>query len=167
MNNFFVVGLPRSRTAWLANFLTYDNRFCYHEGIDGCSTIEEYKKKLGTNKGDSCTGLMLLELNKEFPNAPVVIIENNITKAVKFSRQTYGIETTKEMQILKEKMSFIRGLRIKLENINEALEDIWVHLIGTPYNEERGNLLKNMNIQTNNYFNYDEKAAKTLLMGMQ
>ena len=103
----------------------------------------------------------------EMGHEVVVIIENNITKAVKFSRQTYGIETTKEMQILKEKMSFIRGLRIKLENINEALEDIWVHLIGTPYNEERGNLLKNMNIQTNNYFNYDEKAAKTLLMRMQ
>ena len=43
--NFFVLGLPRSRTAWLANFLTYDGYFCFHEGIDGCRSIDDYKKK--------------------------------------------------------------------------------------------------------------------------
>jgi hypothetical protein len=57
--------------------------------------------------------------------------------------------------MLKEQMRFIKGLRIPLDSINDSLEDIWSYLIGTPYDKERGNLLKNMNIQTNNYFNYD------------
>jgi|TARA_R110002073_G_scaffold319014_1_gene493468 hypothetical protein len=163
VNNFFVVGLPRSRTAWFANFLTYENNFCYHEGINGCSNITEYKNKLGKNKGDSCTSLMLLNLNKEFPNAPVLIIETEIERAVKFSKEIYGNDLTNELKVLKEQMKFLKGLRIPLDDINDSLEEIWSYLIGTPYDKNRGDLLKNMNIQTNNYFNYDFKSAGELL----
>jgi hypothetical protein len=31
MNPFFVTGLPRSRSAWLAAWLTTDRSFCYHD----------------------------------------------------------------------------------------------------------------------------------------
>jgi len=163
VSNFFVVGLPRSRTAWLANFLTYENNFCYHEGIEGCSTLADYKNKLGETKGDSCTALMLLNLNKEFPNAPVLIIEADIKRSVEFSKKTYGKDLTKEMTMLKEQMKFLKGLRIQLENVNDSLEEIWSYLIGTPYDKKRGDLLKNMNIQTTNYFDYDFKSAGELL----
>tara|TARA_R110000796_G_scaffold85071_1_gene184881 strand:+ start:67 stop:561 length:495 start_codon:yes stop_codon:yes gene_type:complete len=162
MSNFFVVGLPRSRTAWLANFLTYEDKFCFHEGINGCSTLKEYKNKLGNNKGDSCTALMLLNLNKEFPEAPVVVIETDTKRAIEFSKEIYGKDLTQEMNVLNEQMKFIKGLRIRLENLDNSLEEIWTYLIGTSYNKERGDLLKNMNIQTNN-FNYDIKAAGELL----
>ncbi len=33
MKHFFVFGLPRSRTAWFANFLTTDKSFCFHEAL--------------------------------------------------------------------------------------------------------------------------------------
>jgi len=33
MRNFFIVGLPRSRTAWLANLLTYGDSFCFHDAL--------------------------------------------------------------------------------------------------------------------------------------
>ena len=163
MNNFFVVGLPRSRTAWFSNFLTYENNFCYHEGIEGCFTLAEYKNKLGKTKGDSCTALMLLNLNKEFPNAPVLIIETGIERAVEFSKEIYGSDLTNEMKNLKEQMRFLKGLRIQLDDVNDSLEKIWSYLIGTPYDKKRGDLLKNMNIQTTNYLNYDFKAAGELL----
>ena len=143
MSNFFVVGLPRSRTAWLANFLTYEDKFCFHEGINGCSTLKEYKNKLGNNKGDSC-------------------IETDTKRAIEFSKEIYGKDLTQEMNVLNEQMKFIKGLRIRLENLDNSLEEIWTYLIGTSYNKERGDLLKNMNIQTNN-FNYDIKAAGELL----
>ena len=60
-------------------------------------------------------------------------------------------------------MKFIKGLRIPLHAINDSLEDIWSYLIGTPYDKERGDLLKKMNIQTKNYFNYDVKKVGELL----
>lgn len=163
MNNFFVVGLPRSRTAWLANFLTYDGYFCYHEGVDGCSTIQEYKNKLGNDKGDSCTALMMLNLQKEFPEAPVLIIESDVKRAINFTKETYGKDLSKELKQLKEQMTFMKGLRIPVESINDSLEEIWSYLIGTPYDKERGDLLKQLNIQTNNYFNYDLKSVERLL----
>ena len=33
MSNFFITGLPRSRTAWFSTFFTGNNSFCYHEII--------------------------------------------------------------------------------------------------------------------------------------
>ncbi len=168
MSNFFVIGLPRSRTAWLSNFLTYDDNFCYHEGIDGCSTIEEYKDKLGENKGDSSTGLMLFDMNKEFPDSPKVIIEGSVDKAIEFTKEVYGVYEPEYFYELKDKLDSIKGLRIKFEDINNSLEQIWEHLIGTPYDKERGSLLKDMNIQTNNYFNYDlESMGRLVWRGQQ
>ena len=163
MSNFFVIGLPRSRTAWLSNFLTYDDNFCYHEGIDGCSTTEEYKDKLGENKGDSSTGLMLFDMNKEFPDSPKVIIEGSVDKAIEFTKEVYDVYEPEYFYELKDKLDSIKGLRIKFEDINNSLEQIWEHLIGTPYDKDRGSLLKDMNIQTNNYFNYDLESMGRLV----
>lgn len=33
MKYFFVTGRPRSRTAWLANFLTWGDTFCFHDAL--------------------------------------------------------------------------------------------------------------------------------------
>lgn len=160
--NFFVIGLPRSRTAWLANFLTYDNNFCYHEGIEGCQSIEEYKKKLGNNKGDSCTALMLLDMNKEFPDAPKVIIESDVERSIEFAKEKYNIDNPEYFYALKDKLDKIDGLRINFEDINDRLKDIWEHLFDTPYDEERGSLLREMDIQTMHY-DYDVDSLRKLL----
>lgn len=166
--NYFVVGLPRSRTAWLANFLTYDGNFCYHEGLNGCSSIEEYKEKLGNNKGDSCTGLPLIDLEGEFPEAPKLIIESDVQDSVEFAKNMYGFDLTKELTDFKCKMDSMKGMRVKLENINDSLEDIWKYLIGTPYDKERGDMLSNMNVQTMNYFDYDlESLGRLVCRGEQ
>lgn len=162
-HNFFVIGLPRSRTAWLANFLTYGDRFCYHEGLDGCSTIEEYKEKLGAHKGDSCTGLMAIDIEAAYPEAPKLIIESSIDKAVEFTEEIYGVYTPEVFEDLKTKLDGIKGMRVKVEDINNSLEEIWDYLIGTPYNKERGDMLSNMNIETNNYFDYDLESLRSLL----
>jgi len=143
--------------------LTYDGNFCYHEGVDGCSTIEEYKDKLGKDKGDSSTALMMFDMNKEFPDSPKVIIEGNINTSIDFTKEVYGVYAPEYFHKLKEKLNSIKGLRIKLENIDDSLKQIWEHLIGTPYNKERGLLLKDMNIQTNNYLDYDLDSMEKLL----
>jgi len=158
--SFFVLGLPRSRTAWLANFLTYDGNFCYHEGLDGCHTIEEYYNKVDGVKGDSGTGLMLIDLPKD---SPKVIIENDVEKSITFAKEVYGIYDPKFFYFLKDKLDSVEGLRVNFEDINDSLEQIWTHLIGTPYDYERGELLRNMNIQTNNFYDYDFNAMRNLL----
>ena len=159
--NFFVVGLPRSRTAWLANFLTKD-RLCYHEGFDNCHTIQEYKDKLGTDKGDSSTGLMLLNMHEEFPDSPIVVIENDFKKVADYAYKTYGYYDKKFIEYLNDCLNNVDGLRIKFDDIDERLPEIWDHLIGTPYDLERAELLKRMKIELKDPFAFNLDSMTNL-----
>jgi hypothetical protein len=40
-SHFFITGLPRTRTAWLANFFTGPHSFCLHDGLLGCKTVRD------------------------------------------------------------------------------------------------------------------------------
>lgn len=102
MKHFFITGLPRSRTAWLANFLTYDDCFCFHEPWDRINSLEDLtrllplieKKYVGVS--DAAFLLHLPELRKLFPNAPIVIVKRDplavirslAQKGLDFSRST-------------------------------------------------------------------------------
>lgn len=74
--DYFIVGLPRSRTAWLANFMTYDCSFCFHEGLVEAGSVEGLMdlKKLCPDAfviGNSDSGLPLFAdaTLKAFPDA--------------------------------------------------------------------------------------------------
>lgn len=38
MRHFFITGRPRSRTAWIANYLTWGDTFCFHDAL---RTVDE------------------------------------------------------------------------------------------------------------------------------
>jgi len=158
MSNFLVIGLPRSRTAWLANFLTYDGNFCYHEGLNGCSTIEEYKDKLGKDKGDSNTGIMLFDFEKYFPNTKVIIIDSDIKKSVKFGKEVYSEDIEDAMIKAKHRLDSIKGLHINVDNINSSLKKIWEYVSDKPFNKDRAAMLIKLNIQVNDPFDIDVEA---------
>jgi len=44
--HFLVFARPRSRTAWLANFLTYGDAFCLHEPMADHATLAELSRRL-------------------------------------------------------------------------------------------------------------------------
>lgn len=79
MNPFFIASLPRSRTAWLANFLTTGDSFCFHEPMNR-TALSEYPRLLAdTGKryagiSDSLNSLIMEELIDFFPDAKVVVI---------------------------------------------------------------------------------------------
>lgn len=160
--NFFVCGLPRSRTAWLANFLTYDKRFCFHEGLYGCNSIDQYRQKLGDNKGDSSTALMLLDINRLFPDAPVVIIQSDPARAIDYVYKVYGQYCPESIYDLQAKMDLIKGLRINMDDIDKKLPIIWDYLIGTEFDERRGQLLSGFNVQMNKPYSLDDKLIRPL-----
>lgn len=43
---FFVLGMPRARTAWASVFLTGRESFAFHEGIAGCVNMEAFRARL-------------------------------------------------------------------------------------------------------------------------
>ena len=88
--NFMILGLPRSRTAWLANFMTYNDFFCMHEGMRGCKTVDEYLKQFTSGVGDSTTAAMFFSFFGRF-KARTLIIDSDISDALYRSVNTYGI----------------------------------------------------------------------------
>lgn len=159
--NFFVLGLPRSRTAWLANFLTYGDKFCFHEGINGCRSIDEFKSKLGPN-GDSGTSMMLFDMNALFPDAPIVIIERDPIHVIEYVKETFDLCESEVLYRAKEKLDKIDGLRIQYEDINNKLPEIWEHLIGEGFNKKRADMLIKLNIQVSDPYDFDLEATKEL-----
>jgi hypothetical protein len=162
LSNFFVLGLPRSRTAWLANFLTYNDNFCHHEGINGCKTIKDYKEKIA-NDGDSGTAMMLFDMNNLFPDDPKLIIERDPKYAIDFCYRVYGNYDPKAIIGLRNKLDIVKGLRIHYDDINSKLQDIWEHLIGEGYDKQRAQMLIKLNVQVTDPFDIDIESAKALL----
>lgn len=152
MPKFLVLGLPRSRTAWLANFLTYDGNYCYHEAISRCRTFDDYLK-MTEGKGDSTTAL--LDVNNLFPDVPKVIIERDPDAAIRFGLEVYGSDVTQEMLELKDQLDEVEGMRVPFDEIDAYLPEIWGHLIGTEYDAERAELLMSLNVQIQDPYTFE------------
>ena len=93
--NYFIISQPRCGTAWLANALTWGNSFCYHEGIYGYDSMDDYADMLNSNPaefvGDSDTGLalMLPWLYARYPDAKYIFVNRN-TETVSKSLKEIG-----------------------------------------------------------------------------
>lgn len=142
MIKFLVLGLPRSRTAWLSVFLSHDGNYCHHEGINGCRSLSEYYAKVD-GYGDSTTaGMLCYGLD-----VPTLIIERDPSYAIKYCEEVFRYSGDVPMRDLRFRLNRVKGLRVHFDTINDRLEEIWAYLIGTPYNDERGKALSLMNIQ--------------------
>jgi len=96
---FLILCRPRSRSAWLANFLTYgDASFCLHEGLLGCASLAELARRLqdlpARVVGAADTGLIHFadEIANEIANeAPqrtrVVVLTDSDTRWHRFALQ--------------------------------------------------------------------------------
>jgi hypothetical protein len=73
---YFITGLPRSRTAWLANFFTYGLSWCWHEGIKFKENHMEIDGYQYIGDSDS-SHVMQHELQWKYPKAKVVIVKRN------------------------------------------------------------------------------------------
>jgi hypothetical protein len=140
-NPYFVIALPRSRTAWLSVFLD-----CYHEGFNNCNTFKEYKNKI-KNSGDCSTSLLLFDMKKLFPNSRVVIIHNTIDSAVDFYREIYRKDTTDLLRLMKKRLFSLDGLHIEFDDIDNRLEEIWKYLKDEPFDKARTDRLKLLNVK--------------------
>lgn len=87
MSFFFVTGLPRSRTAWLANFLTTDYAICSHGGLLECAgNVQDFERmiKVRTNarSGDASPSLLICpifeSIAQKFHKAKWVFIRRDV-----------------------------------------------------------------------------------------
>lgn len=161
--NFLVLGLPRSRTAWLANFLTYDGLHCSHEGIAKYTTLESYRDAFGENCGDSNTLLMSFDFMPYFQDTKIVVIDNSITTAVAFGKEQFNIDLEQSLGIAKERLDSIAGLHVNFEDINTSLELIWSYITDKPFDAKRAEMLIELNVQVNDVFGTDADTVIQLM----
>ena len=160
--NYFVAGLPRSRTAWLSAFLSQSGKYCFHEGINGCRSIDEYKAKIG-DYGDSSTMFGVIDVNTLFPRAPVVIIEKNaieLSRCIKWCNETFNTDMADQVLQQSNKLMDITGMRVRQSEIDDKLQDIFEFLTDCEWREEYKNM-KSLNIQAD-HRDIDIPALKAL-----
>jgi len=86
---FFILGLPRSRTAWLANWMTTDTTICLHDAWRFANTGKELRQLLFwkaiqagvpqryIGNSDSSNSWMYDILKETFPEARFALIERD------------------------------------------------------------------------------------------
>lgn len=100
MNPYFIVGLPRTRTAWLSILLSSGPSICHHEALLRCepsSPIFDLRAILSNVPhphkyvGDSDSGLPLYfpKLKQTWPSAKYVLVERPFTEAFKSHRRAF------------------------------------------------------------------------------
>lgn len=156
MNNFFILGLPRSRTMWFSEFFTYDGVTCLHEHL---SPYTENKLLEGVRGYADTNPLM----TRNYGDNPVLIIERD-KKAIIDSILT-SFDPPQSIKCWKNTVTNIVTnyqnmldlvqpklcMRINFEDINDSLVVISQFLLpDKPVNEKRIEAYQNKIIKTDN-----------------
>jgi hypothetical protein len=159
LKTFFILSLPRTRTAWLANFLTYENSYCFHEGFLGCKSVSTlYKRFEATGKpivGNSDCGNILFidELRETFPLSKLVIVERPIGEVIDELHEIGMMNCDPEvLELAAQELAFVKrsmnALVVDYKDLDEnACRHIWRYCIDTPFDETRWRMLDGMDIQ--------------------
>ena len=164
---FFVTGLPRSRTAWLAKFFTTDAIYCMHEGLNLYPDMTSLANAMSGDKkvyGNSDSALCLTKFQEVF-KAPTLIIERDREEVLNSLVELFGWhrQTSDILDLMILRLRDLEGLRIPFNDIDTRLEEIWQHCVGDGYDPERGNLMSLQNIQTKAIWGNPESVRKLLL----
>lgn len=157
---YFITGFPRTRTAWLANFLTYDDSFCFHEALkrcDGVDALPELFKSTGrryVGNSDSALPFFAETVRKLFPQAKWVIVDRNEDEVLKSVRRVLpGLKHQEMLNMTKNFLDSLGGaLRIKFLELKnkDKCEEIWKYCIpDIAFSNMRWKLLDQLNVQAN------------------
>lgn len=129
---FFITGLPRSRTAWFSAFMTASGYPCLHEGIDGCTSIKQYKDKVkSVSDSNTAFGLIDIEVDR-----PILVIHRP-------ERHNEPILNTAN-----ERLKNIEGLHVDFDDIDSRIGEIFLHLTGSEIDTGVYDKFKLLNIQS-------------------
>jgi sulfotransferase family protein len=107
---YFIASLPRSRTAWLANFLTYGISYCFHEPMNKVvpKDYPDMLRGVGTTYcgiSDCLNALIMDQLIDLFPEAKVVVIRRDISEVSKSLKRNGFFESEETSRRLLERIN--------------------------------------------------------------
>lgn len=156
---FVIFALPRSRTAWLSNFLTYGDWFCGHDELRHLRGLDDVRSWLsqpftGTAETGAASWWRLLV--KYRPDARVVVVRRPVDEVVE-SLAGFGLDRTiiePAMRRLDAKLDQIEErfpscLSVRFEDLNREATCKRVFEFCVPYAHarERWQRLASINVQ--------------------
>lgn len=162
--NFFIAGLPRSRTAWLANLFTYKDAYCFHEArrhvkdMYGMRELFASKREGYVGTSDSSLPFYYEDIREMMPTAKLAIVERSPDEVLE---SLYGLfeeneqfinvveKTQKKLEEIKHKYS---PHVISFEDLDDPkkVEELWYHLLpGVEFDIGRYEMLNELNIEIN------------------
>lgn len=161
---FLIVGLPRSRTAWLAAFLTDGPVFCHHELIARCAGWDGYPDALMNTPaeivGDSSSAIPAYYDKCAFllPPHNVIFIDRDrddaTASAQRFVRKECGqlFDPIRHQKVLADydamRCRFPNSLTVPYQNLDDAgaVGELVQETTGQDLNIERFNLFTKLRI---------------------
>lgn len=158
MRPFLILGRPRSRTAWLSNFLTWKGTWCYHEAsvLDG--GLHELLEATGCHyAGTADSGLVWTakEALEELPDARLVLLDGPGSKET-FARWAEARGGAELVEAVEEGFQCARSLFLAWDAIvvdpgeiprESAVQRVWGHVSEEPFPEARYRMLRHFNVQ--------------------
>jgi len=157
---YFITGFPRTRTAWLANFLTYGDSFCFHEALKRCGGVDALPGLFASTRrryvgnSDSALPFFASAVRKLFPQAKWVVIERDEDEVLKSVRRVLpGLKHQEMLNMTKRYLDMLNGaLRIKFSELKDRAmcKQIWEYCVpDIPFSNMRWELLDQLNVQAN------------------
>jgi hypothetical protein len=138
---FMVIGLPRSGTAWAANWLTTDTTQCLHDPIAKHHHADLDAIASAKRLGVACTGLWMHQDWLNAHPAKKVILHRDQAEVAQ-SLDSLGFP-----DLPFPSLDGIGGLHVDWRDLWSNPKPLWAHLVGTPFDAERHRLLKELNVQ--------------------
>lgn len=153
---FLVIGYPRSRTAWMANYLTVGDSVCIHEPVQH-SCLELYLKLIGYNTSFSSSEFLVWPGTIENWNTmgvmKVLLIERDFDAAIQSFEKTVGevpdpgIFNQWYVNFHYLKNNLLDCLCIPYNDIDSRIEEIHNYLIPhIPFSIERAQMLADLRV---------------------
>lgn len=152
MKRFFIYSLPRSGTSWLANWFTWRNSFCYHEPFADGNVL--HLRERATSRPEAIIGAidttsyLRSDIQELFePHDSFVLIRSY--RDIQRSVNEMGIKVDCAAEFDKLMLATKRMRPVFYEQLASAeyRKLLWMTVIGEDYDEERTNLLWEMNVQ--------------------
>lgn len=138
--DFLIFALPRSGSAWLSNFLTYGECFCYHEPLAGGPL-----SRLGRPAdmvGAADTGAYLFPVS-----APREYALVRSPQAVTYSLVKKGLMPLQDWELFHARTQGLVTFKYELLFDVGYLREVWMEVVGTAFPHERAQQLIEMNVQ--------------------
>lgn len=140
MIQFMLLAAPRSATAWCANWLTTERSLCLHEPLSQWSHEQLDQRACSRTFGIACTTSALLSINRH-PARKVVLHRD--PAEVRASMALLRIEGDYDFTALDN----VQGQHYSWTDVFENPKPIYEYLLEQPFDAERHDVLRGLNIQ--------------------